>query len=92
MANRKKVYSVSLDPETMRLVDEVADSSGLKRSSVIDMTLRAALGSDAVAKMVSMLADLTRFQSESGAGFADGDPLTDSDLADSSGVVPGVVS
>lgn len=91
MANRKKVYSVSLDPDTMRLVDRVADSSGLRRSSVIDMTLRAALGSDAVAQMVSMLAGLTRTQADSGAGFAPDDPLTSDDLAVSD-VLPGVVS
>lgn len=90
MAFSKKSYSVSLDPETVRLVDEVAADAGLTRSGVINLVLRASLNSGIISSMIKPLASLTRQQVSMGVEVDPDDVLQPEYLDDlGSSSVPG---
>lgn len=44
----KKVVAFSLDEETINGIDELAKAMGISRSSVVDMTLKTAVGGQSV--------------------------------------------
>lgn len=86
MSATKKTYSFTLDPETVEMVDKVAADSGLTRSGVVNLCVRASLGGSLTTLLVSLLARVTKVQQTSGAGFDDDDPLKADGLVDSQGV------